>query len=232
MLTATRLDDGSLVGFVHGENHKFPDGGYGEWNSTGVWTSQDDGVSWIDQGEVVGCKKPDKHSFGGMALNECLWEATNKRWLGYSGGNAFISNDPHGLPGTWLAYYKGDFTQKVDVNGPMPPLTTSPGLEKAWVTWGGLTYNSYLKQYILTWVGGDKVRAAFSPDGIHWGPVVNLIDKATAGGEITYAFITGETDTACAQDCNLVYMLFRGDHVKSVSGNRKDMIRRPLHFEL
>jgi hypothetical protein len=233
MLTATRTADGTLVGFVHGEDHKFADGKYGEWNSTGVWTSTDDGVSWTNQGEVVGSKKPDVHAFGGMALNECVWDAPNKRWLGYSGPYAFISSDPLGLPGTWYGFHDGDFTQPVDVGARMPPLTPAPGLEHAGVRWGGLTYNTYLKQFILTWDGGKSVKAAFSPDGIHWGPVTTLFQETLPGAlgdDVTYPFIAGDTDTLSGQDCYLMYMLHPPG--KTVSGNRKDMIRRPLHFEL
>ena len=232
MLTATRAADGVLVGFVHGEDHTFADGKYGEWNSTGVWTSEDDGVSWVNQGEVVGSKKADVHAFGGMALNECLWDEQNKRWLGYSSAYAFASSDPHGKPGTWRGYHDGDFTQPIDVNAPTPALTPAPGLEKAHVTWGGLTYNSYLKKYIMTWEKGKSVEAAFSPDGIHWGPVTTLYQDTAPdalGDAVTYAFILGETDTRSSQDCYLVYM--HHPPGKSLSGNRKDMMKRAIHFE-
>ncbi len=234
MLTATRTDDGTLVGFVHGEDHQFADTKYGEWNSTGVWTSQDDGVTWINQGEVVGRKKPDVHGFGGMALNECLWDAAHKRWLGYSGPYAFVSSDPHAMPGTWRGYHDGDFTQPVDVNADMPALTPAPGLEHAGVTWGGLTYNSYLKQYIMTWETGKAMKAAFSPDGVNWGPVTTLVDGTAPGGlngDVSYTFIAGDTVTISGQDCYVVYMLYPATG-KAASGNRKDMIRRPLHFKL
>jgi hypothetical protein len=233
MLTATRTADGVLVGFVHGEDHKFDDGNYGEWNSTGVWTSQDDGVTWIDHGEVVGSKKPEAHAFGGMALNECLWDAANKRWLGYSGPYAFVSNDPHAMPGTWFGYHDGKFSQPVDVNAPRPPLTPAPGLENAGVTWGGLTYNSYLKQFIMTWEKGRSAQVAFSADGIHWGAVSTLIKERlpdAPSDAITYTFIAGDTDTLSGQDCYLIYMYHPPG--KTVSGNRKDMMRRPIHFEL
>jgi hypothetical protein len=233
MLTATRTADGTLVGFVHGEDHKFADGKYGEWNSTGVWTSGDDGVTWTNQGEVVGSKKPEIGKFGGMALNECLWDAARKRWLGYSGPYAFLSSDPHAMPGTWFGYHDGTFSQPVDVNEPMPPLTPAPGLEKAGVTWGGLTYNSYLKQFIMTWDKGKSVKAVFSSDGVHWGPVTTLFQETLPNAmddDISYSFIIGDTDTLSGQDCYLVYM-FHPPGI-TVSKNRKDMVRRPVHFDL
>jgi hypothetical protein len=234
MLTATRQPDGTLVAFVHGENHSFADGKYGEWNSTGAWTSTDDGLTWTDWGEAVGSKKPDQHAFGGLAMNECIWDAANKRWLGYAGPHALISTDPLAKPGTWFGYKDGAFSEPIDVNA-VPHLSPAPGLEKAGVTWGGLTYNSYLKQYIMTWVAGHKVMAAFSADGVTWDHVTTLFESddeadKKQGDDITYAFLVGDTDTASGQDCWLVYM--HHPPGKTLSGNRKDMMRRPVHFDL
>ena len=228
MLTATRIADGTLVAFVHGENHEFADGKPGEWNSTGLLTSQDDGLTWVDQGAVVAEQKSTKGQNGGINASEVIWDSVNQRWLGYSGGIPFISTDPYAMPGTWYGYYKGAFSQYIDVHGPKPALSVAPGLEKAGVTWGGLTYNHYLKQYILTWLpNGEykKIHAAFSPDGLHWGPAQELY-KEVPPYSASYAFIVGDTDTLSGQDCSLIYM--REPHV---SGNKKDMIRRPIHFQ-
>ena len=113
-------------------------------------------------------------------MSEVIWDSAHQRWLGYGGRQPFISTDPYGLPGTWYGYYAGGFTQHIDVTAPTPPMWRAPELEKANVTWGGLTHNSYLKQFILTWMpNGDPktVRAAFSPDGFHWGPSQRSIRK-------------------------------------------------------
>jgi len=234
MLTATRRADGTIVAFVHGENHKFADGKYGEWNSTGVWTSKDDGLTWTDWGEAVGSKQPDVHAFGGFAMNECVWDAANQRWLGYYGPHPVISADPLAKPGTWFAYHDGGFTEPIDPKGAPPQFSPAPGLEKAGVNWGGLTYNSYLKQYIMTWTGNHKVMAAFSPDGVTWNNVTTLFEDTETdkprGDDITYPFIIGDTDTSSGRDCWLVYMAHPPG--KSVSGHNKDMVRRPLHFDL
>jgi hypothetical protein len=69
------------------------------------------------------------------------------------------------------------------------------------------------------------VLAAFSADGLHWGPVTQLFAE-TAPDSASYPFILGETQSRSGQDCWLVYM--RGGHL---SGNRRDMVRRPIHFE-
>jgi hypothetical protein len=234
MLTATRRPDGTLVAFVHGENHKFADGKYGEWNSTGVWTSTDDGQTWTDWGEAVGSKQPAVHAFGGFAMNECVWDAANKRWLGYCGSHPVMSADPLAKPGTWFAYHDGTFSEPIDPNGTPPKFSTAPGLEKAGVTWGGLTYNSYLKEYVMTWMaGGQKVTAAFSPDGVTWNHVTALFQSDETGkphDDISYPFIVGDTDTTSGQNCWLVYMYHPVG--KTISGHNKDMMRRPVHFEL
>ena len=234
MLTATRISDGTLVAFVHGEDHHFADGGYGEWNSTGVWTSTDDGLTWLDHGEVLGSQKPAHHAFGGLAMNECIWDPAAKRWLGYAaGGYVFTSADIHAAPGTWYGYNKGAFSSHINVNALAPSLTPAPGLQNADLTWGGLTYNRYLQRYILSWAAGSRsVKAAFSPDGLHWDNVLTLYSDTTpntTSDDITYAFIVGETDTLSGQDCNLVYMYHPPG--KTVSGNRKDVVRRPIHFQ-
>jgi hypothetical protein len=232
MLTARRLEDGTLVAFVHGEDHKFADGKYGEWNSTGVWTSTDDGMTWIDHGETVGSKKPDNGHIGGLAMNEVIWDAANKRWLGYSGAIPLISKDPHALPGTWFGYKDGTFSVPIDVTQPHLELSPAPGLADAHVTWGGLTYNSYLKQFVMTWGWGRGVEAAFSPDGVNWSKHVALFKLDPSDkGDISYPFLIGGTDTTSGQDCQLVYMYHPPKGQKTQSGHIKDMIRRPVHFQ-
>jgi hypothetical protein len=230
MLSTTRLPDGSLVAFVHGEDHEFADGlKGGEWNSTGVWTSNDDGVSWIDHGEAVGSQKPAVHQTAGMAMNETIWDPVNQRWIGYNSRYVFISKDPHALPGTWFGYKDGKFSEPVDVNAPMPPLTPAPGLEHANVTWGGLTYNSYLKKFVRTWGNGDVVMIAFSNDCVTWFGVSVLFKTTEPKTDISYPFLLGETSTSSGQDCQLIYMFHPVG--KTVSGHIKDMISRPVHFE-
>lgn len=231
MLTATRLPDGSLAAFVHGENHRFADGVKGkEWNSTGLLTSADDGVTWVDQGAVVAEQKPLKAANGGVNASEVIWDEVHQRWLGYSGGTPFISTDPYAMPGTWYGYYNGAFTQHINPQGPKPALSSAPGLAGKGVTWGGLTYNSYLKLYFLTWLpNGEykKINVAYSPDGVNWKVLDKGIFTEVSPYSVSYAFIVGDTDTLSGQDCYLVYMR----DPPSVTGKKKDMVRRPIHFQ-
>ena len=241
MLTATRIADGSLVAFAHGENHQFADDSKGfEWNSTGVLSSQDDGFTWIDHGAVIASPKPSVGRNGGLNMTEVVWDASNQRWLGYAGKVPFVSTDPHGMPGTWYGYYddgKGHagFTQRIDPASATPSLSSAPGLKNYGVTYGGLTYNRYLRQYILTWMNnGDtrNVQVIFSPDGLHWesGSQKVLASEPT-GVEVSYPFIVGDTDTLSGQDCYLVFMRQPPAGTPTASGLRKDMILRPIHFQ-
>ena len=241
MLTAARIADGSLVAFVHGENHQFADKVKGhEWNSTGVLTSQDDGFTWIDHGPIVASPKPAIGSNGGLNMTEVVWDAANQRWLGYAGKIPFISTDPQGLPGTWYGYHDDGksppgFTQHIDPAAATPPLSSAPGLKDYSVTYGGLTYNRYLKQYILTWMNnGDarNVQAIFSPDGLNWEPKSEkVLAWEPQGISVSYPFIVGDTDTLSGQDCYLVYMRQQPAGTPTSSGLRKDMIRRSIHFQ-
>jgi putative Ig domain-containing protein len=230
MLNATRTPDGALVAFVHGEDHQFADGGSGEWNSSGLWVSSDDGFNWTSYGEVIGIPKPATAQYGGIGIGG-IWDPVNQRWLGYNGDKPFISTDPHALPGTWYGYYNDAFTQHVDPTQPLLPLTAAPGMKDAYAnngTGGGITYNYYLKQFIMTWMWYGKkkqVLAAFSPDGLHWKAPVSLFTE-TDPYTMSYAFIVGDSSTRSGQDCYLVYM--REPHT---AYPRKDMIRRPIHFE-
>ncbi|WP_175597151.1 Ig domain-containing protein [Peristeroidobacter soli] len=231
MLTATRTPDGALVAFVHGEDHHFLDGGSGQWNSSGLWISWDDGFNWTNYGEVVGEPKPPKaQPFGGIGIGG-IWDPVNQRWLGYNGDKAFISTDPHALPGTWYGYYNEAFSQHVDPTQPLLPLDIAPGMKDAYAnngTGGGITYNYYLRQFIRTWMWFGKkkqILAAFSPDGLHWKAPVTLFTE-TDPYTASYAFIVGDSSTRSGQDCYLVYM-----REPPAGSLRKDMIRRPIHFE-
>ena len=103
MNEAHRMSDGSLVAFVHAENHHFTTGS-GQWNSTGMWISEDDGNSWTDYGQVVGDPKPAVGQFGGWNYDiGPILETVNSRWIAYCGNAPFVFNEPHDMPGTWYA---------------------------------------------------------------------------------------------------------------------------------
>jgi len=229
MLTATRAADGTLVGFVHGENHQFSDGVYGEWNSSGVWTSTDDGKTWTNWGVIVGSPKPANGGvYGGAGLSEVIWDAKNNRWLGYGGNQPFVSYDIYAKPGTWFGMdSSGNFTIQMDPTTKPVGLTSAHGLTGA-VTWGGLSYNTYIKQYIMTWMPfGDTqtAYAAFSGDGTNWGAAIPLFSE-DASHYITYPSIIGPTDTSTQQDTYLVY-----ERTPPTGPNRNDIVRRPLNFK-
>jgi hypothetical protein len=50
---------GTIFGFYHAEDHVFGDGGLGkQWNTTGLATSDDDGVTWVKKGQILGSPHP------------------------------------------------------------------------------------------------------------------------------------------------------------------------------
>jgi hypothetical protein len=229
MLTATRAGDGTLVGFVHGENHQFSDGVYGEWNSSGVWTSTDDGKSWMNWGVIVGSPKPTNGGvFGGAGLSEVIWDARNNRWIGYGANQPYVSYDMYAKPGTWFGMDSGgNFTIQMDPTRNPIGLTSAPGLTSS-VTWGGLSYNTHINEYIMTWMPfGDThtVYAAFSKDCLHWSAAIQLFSE-DASHYITYPSIIGPTDTSTQQDTYLIY-----ERTPPTGPNRNDIVRRTLNFK-
>ncbi|MQA40751.1 putative Ig domain-containing protein [Rugamonas aquatica] len=250
MQSATRTSDGTIVATAHAESHQFANGDIGEWYSTLLLTSQDDGITWTNYGPIVASSKNTVPSaptkiFGGLNMYTVIWDASNQRWLGYgataasSNGKtsytghvtAYVSYDPKAMPGTWYGYYKGAFTQRIDVNAPPPALSPLPGLPNAFITAGSLTYNNYLKQYIFMWMvdGHDQqINAAFSVDAVHWGPAITFFTESTTPvlHKAYYPFILGDTSTISGQDAYLIYM-----RSPNTTLNVTDIISRKIHFQ-
>lgn len=100
LINAIRKSDGTLMGFYHAEDHTFVDGTYGEWNSTGLATSSDDGITWIKQGQIIGSQKPATGAFGGVGATCVLYNHITSTWMGIGNGTGFQSSDPNAAPGT------------------------------------------------------------------------------------------------------------------------------------
>lgn len=227
MLAASRAPDGKLVALVHTEDHTFAQG-LGEWNSSGILLSEDDGQSWTNLGQVVGEAKPEKGRFGGLDLRVMVWNRQRNSWIAYSGAYAFESKDPHAAPGSWYGYYQGSFSQKIDPSQPAPPLSEMPGLKD--VTWGSLSWNSYFKKYLYIWrePGGfpSKIYMALSADALNWETPSVLVDVLlTPEQSVDYPNLVGESSSETGQDCRLIYA-----QSPSTGLRRKDMVERQIHF--
>lgn len=233
MNEAHRMSDGSLVAFVHAENHHFTTGS-GQWNSTGLWISEDDGNSWTDYGQVAGDPKPAAGQFGGWNYDiGPIWDTVNSRWIAYCGNTPFVSRDPHGMPGTWYAKdTTADFTIPMNPTKKLTGYTTEPSLPSS-MSGGSISWNTYLNEYVIVYQeNGDSnnARIAFSADGLHWVGNVELTSEPT-GGNISYMQLIGTTDQLGGQTMQLVY-----DRQPAVGNrygkNNKDIVTRTLTFTL
>jgi hypothetical protein len=233
MNEAHRLSDGSLVAFVHAENHNFATG-TGQWNSTGLWISEDDGYTWTDYGRVVGSPQPtngtDSGLFGGLNMSEGpIWDAVNQRWFGLDGQVPFVSYDVHGMPGTWLAKdSSGNFTIKVDPTKPLSGATKVVGLPSS-IAGGSISWNTYLDEYVMVYTcNGDNtnVHISFSLDGMAWGGN-GIVAWEPSGGTVSYPQIVGSTDQLGGQTLFLVY-----DRQPATGGNNKDIVARQVTLTL
>ncbi|MFC8094570.1 hypothetical protein [Streptomyces sp. NPDC057301] len=224
---------GRIYGFYHAEDHVFEGGGWGEWNSTGLATSDDDGVTWSKKGRIIGSPQPyqgstgDTGKFGGVEANSVIYDEKNKRWLAIGHGSGFVSTDPNAAPGTWKGWDGDGF------DTPMPS-TTSPNLKPLngltdQMANSNITWNTYLNRFVMVWRHfGDykNIRITTSADGVNWDESTVLF-TAPDGTGIDYPQIIGVSSSRSGQHATLVY-----EKTPSTTGRYRDMIMRPIHFNL
>jgi hypothetical protein len=218
-LFAAQRVNGVIYGFYHAEDHQFADGGYGEWNSTGLATSTDDGASWTRRGQIIGLPKPAIHDTAGREANGVIYDThdpDHPRWLAIGHGKGFVSTDPGAAPGTWKAWDGDNFgiwAKQPAPDGVLPPL---PGLSDDMAT-NSITWNTYLNRFVMVWQKwGDSnvVRITTSADGVSWDPSKTLTVEPTSEDcgkaapcpvDIRYPQINGVSSTQSGQTPNLVY---------------------------
>jgi hypothetical protein len=224
LINAIRRPDGSLIGVYHAEDHTFADGTYGEWNTTGLAISTDDGVTWAKQGQIIGNLKPGTGTFGGVEATCVFYNHLTSKWIGIGHGTGFESSDPNAAPGTWKGWYNGAFTTPMTPLVASPQLSTLPGLSSNIMACKA-HWNEYLGQFILVWqaFGSKDVRISASWDGVHWGPSALLYT-----GESAYAYpqIMGISDVWAGQNAVFVYAKNSTD----TSDRYRDMCMRWVNF--
>jgi hypothetical protein len=100
----------------------------------------------------------------------------------------------------WFKYHEGHWSQP-GIEGLSTSVFTDRGSQVHWPYFPGVSYNSYLGQYVMVTstsrVSSDEdvstqLRISFSPDGLHWSPS-ELIAQATPD-ELMYPSIIGTGD--------------------------------------
>jgi hypothetical protein len=227
LLSAHRLPNSTIVGFTHTENHNFPcGGGYAEWNYGAVVASDDDGVTWRRLGLAIEDPQPCKAAFGGSGYSSVL-PHPDGGFLGYGGCSAYRSLSPEGLPGTWLRYYEGNFSQPGTGGGLQTCIPGVPGNACCPIA----HYNAFVGAFVMiytTWGTNDTLYIAASEDGIEYGPSA-LLYKAEGGRAIAYGQVIGATNSSAvgagAATATLVYAA-----APPVSGFPRDFVYRNITF--
>jgi hypothetical protein len=224
---------GVIYGFYHAEDHVFADGTYGEWNTTGLATSTDDGVTWVKKGVIIGSPKPLSGAFGGREANSVIYDKARSRWLGIGHGIGYVSTDRNAAPGTWKGWYQGSFSVPMPLTASQP-LDTLPGLSNNMAN-NHITWNTYLKRFVMVWQQWGQGRAlqiTTSADGVHWDQSQTLLSIAPPEQDgdptsVGYAQIIGASSSESGRDATLVY-----EQWPSTTERQRDMIQRPLRFTL
>jgi hypothetical protein len=173
-----------LLMIYHAENHLF--GGIDHpgvpfYAGVGLARSQDGGVTWQRQGEIISGhdpQQPTQAPSGAGALGPTAVEREGFIYVifreldlqsgvsGYGIARAAIGSD--GAPGSWQKYYHGSFST-AGLGGAITPLNivldpSVPGDERQ----PDLSFNRYLHQYLMALVGNGGIYVLTSPDLLNW----------------------------------------------------------------
>jgi hypothetical protein len=253
MHTLYRTPSGTLLAFLHCENHYPQFGNNGQWQSTGLWASEDDGLTWVDYGEIVGIPQPpgatgtNASPFGGSGIGYGpIFDPIRQCWFGLAGGTAVISTAEIPIYGTWYAMDGwGDFSVQVntttewttDIPGPTTGAIQVSGVATS-INSCQMSYNTYLNQYVAVWQpsGNDTGCAiAFSSNGITWVGEQHLYGEGDGiagdggGNGMYYPALTGdETGMYHGQQAWLQYMRSPNPY----NTNLHCMTRRLVQFQI
>jgi hypothetical protein len=173
-----------LLMIYHAENHLFSGIDYPGvpfYAGIGLARSQDGGVTWQREGEIISGRDPQQPTqapSGAGALTPTAIEMHGFIYVifreidlqsGVSGyGLARAPTASDGAPGSWQKYYQGSFSS-AGLGGQFTPLNiildpTVPGDERQ----PDLSYNAYLHQYLMAMVGNGGIYVLTSPDLLNW----------------------------------------------------------------
>jgi hypothetical protein len=180
-----RAADGKdLLMIYHAENHLFSGVDYPGapfYAGIGLARSQDGGLTWQRQGEIISGldpQQPTQVATGAGALTPAAIESNGYIYViyreidlqsnlkGFAIARAPIPEDA--APGTWHKYYQGAFST-TGLGGNFTPLaivldpTVSADRRQP-----NVSFNSYLGSFVLIAVGNGGIYLATSPDLIQW----------------------------------------------------------------
>lgn len=191
-----------LLTFHHTEDHAdFPEGGWYGINL--LMTSKDLGESFTRVGAVWTSSVPKSRAldaarakgsyFIGPNISCISTEKTGRYLYMYSVGEdpgsegiwiarSRIDGEKTGRPGTWMVYYKGDFSESA-LGGKATPILRYPDVGNF-----AVSYNKFLDKYILVMAreGDDRPQGIYlysSDDGIKWSSPRLLVRGATSLGK-------------------------------------------------
>jgi hypothetical protein len=226
-----------LLMIYHAENHLFRGVDYpGEpfFAGIGLARSSDGGVTWQRQGEIIAAYNAQdtaQTSGGAGALTPTAVEADGYIYVifreidlqsnvtGFGLARAPIDSD--GAPATWQKYYQGSFSTP-GLGGRFTPLNivldpSQPTDQRQ----PHLSYNTYLKQYLMAMVGNGGIYVLTSPDLINWTSGIVALAAPTPDASATTADVKNwyptlispseESDATTGQTGYLYYAKFLGD---------------------
>lgn len=204
--------DGTLYGYYHAEDHEgFPflpgTSIPGFYARIGLATSTDNGATWTKQGAIVESSQPKGWEFyegqadfgaaepGTVSDPEgeylYLYYTEHSR-IGGRGVQICVARAPldpsTGVPGEFLKYYEGGFTEAA-LGGLDTPVLSGQSLNGSDALFGHPVYSEYLGQYVMVFsifdwqaagdgmVGQSGIYVAYSYDAVTWSaPEVLVAD--------------------------------------------------------
>jgi hypothetical protein len=173
-----------LLMIYHAENHLFSGTDYPGtpfYAGIGLARSQDGGLTWQRQGEIISGldpQQPTQPATGAGALTPAAIESHGYIYViyreidlqsnlhGFGIARAPVSGDAQ--PGTWQKYYQGAFSTP-GLGGNFTPLEIIlDPTDSADMRQPNVSYNSYLGSFVLTAVGNGGIYLATSSDLIQW----------------------------------------------------------------
>lgn len=216
-----RQSDSRMIGFYHAEDHWFPrNRDYIAWKSMGLATSDDNGRSWTDLGQILtsSTPKPEEPEWGGAGDACVIWHEADQRWICYY-QNHFIhmamSEDPDAAPGSWFKHDEGDFSEAA-LGGNATPIS---GLKGVPGSNPSVHFNTYLGLWVMVYHGWSPpcIYIASSIDGYSWSAPRQLV-CGPQGGKAWYPTIIGESDVLAGETARLYYASFSPDGSREFVG--------------